>query len=68
MDRFDPPDFLIDWKSYDHLFAQGANFKQLRRLTFLVFAKVDKEAMRNEIGKRLPESDARGILHVKFCV
>ncbi|KIM81718.1 hypothetical protein PILCRDRAFT_821072 [Piloderma croceum F 1598] len=68
MDQLDPPDFPIDWKSYDHLFAQGAGFKQLQRLTFLVFSKVDNGVMRNEIGKRLPESDARGILRVKFYV
>jgi hypothetical protein len=68
MDRLDPPDFPIDWKSYDHLFAQGASFKQLQRLTFLIFTKVDNEVIRNEMGKRLPESDARGILRVKFDV
>jgi len=68
MDQFDPHDFPIDWNSYDRLFAQGAGFKQLERLTFLVFAKVDNEVMRNEIGKRLPESVARGILRVKFEV
>jgi hypothetical protein len=65
MEQLDPTEFPIDWKSFDHLFAPGAGFRQMQRLVFPVsFPGAEEEEVSKEMRKRLPECNTRGILYI----